>query len=75
MTFYQECLGGKLEMMTVGDSPVANQMPTEAKDKSMHATLTNGSLALMASDMMGPGGSSRGIPYTKNVRQMIPHVF
>ncbi len=50
MTFYQECLGGALSLMTVGETPVAEQMP-EAKDKIMHANLMReGVLLLMASD-------------------------
>ena len=27
MTFYQSCLGGELTIQTVGESPVAGQMP------------------------------------------------
>jgi PhnB protein len=53
MTFYQKCFGGELVMQTVGESPAAGQMPAEMKDRIMHASLTKGSLALMASDMMG----------------------
>jgi PhnB protein len=47
-------------MMTVGDSPVAKQLPPESKQRIMHATLANGSLELMASDMMGRGELVRG---------------
>jgi PhnB protein len=60
MTFYQQCLGGELKMQTVGESPIAGQMPPEMKGHIMHASLTNGPLALMASDMVGPGATVNG---------------
>lgn len=60
MTFYKECLGGELSMQTVGEAPIADQMPPEARQNIMHAALTNGVLVLMASDMMGPGEPVHG---------------
>ena len=51
MTFYKECLGGELTIQTVGDSPMANQMPPEAKQKILHASLIKDGLVLMASEM------------------------
>jgi PhnB protein len=54
MTFYKECLGGELNMQTIGESPVANQMPKEARQNILHSTLIkDGSTLLMASDMIG----------------------
>lgn len=53
MEFYKECLGGELFIQTLGESPVAEQMPGASKDSIMHASLTKNSLVLMASDMMG----------------------
>lgn len=55
MTFYKDCLGGELRLQTVGETPAASQMPPEAKSKIMHASLTNDSIALMASDMIMAG--------------------
>ncbi len=54
MTFYKECLGGDLTMQAVGETPAASEMPPEAKDSIMHATLQKDSLVLMASDKMSP---------------------
>jgi len=51
MTFYKECLGGELFLLTVGDSPLADQMPAEARESILHSTLANGALVLKASDM------------------------
>lgn len=51
MTFYQECFGGDLVLQTVDSSPMADQMPAEARQNIMHASVTNGALELMASDM------------------------
>jgi PhnB protein len=53
MTFYQKCLGGELTFMTVGETPMAAQMPG-LKDQIMHAALKkDGVFILMASDSMG----------------------
>ena len=53
MNFYKDAFGGELNIMTVGQSPAAAQMPKEAHDLVMHADLKSGSLALMASDNIG----------------------
>jgi len=53
MTFYQACLGGVLTMQTVGGSPMENEMPPEAKQQILHASLTNNGLVLLGSDMAG----------------------
>jgi PhnB protein len=60
MTFYKESLGGELNVMTMGESPMAAQTPPEAKDKVMHSQLKNGAFVIMASDMTGPGGLKKG---------------
>ena len=60
MKFYQECLGGELILNTVGESPMASQMPAGEKDKILHSQLENKGIILMGSDMMGPGGFFEG---------------
>ncbi|UOQ53552.1 VOC family protein [Hymenobacter cellulosivorans] len=50
MTFYQQCLGGDLQIQTVAGTPAAEHMPAEAHNSVLHAILTNGNLVLMASD-------------------------
>jgi PhnB protein len=52
MEFYKKCLGGELYVMPFSEGPP--DMPKEAKDRIMHAKLTNGTNVLMASDTM-PG--------------------
>ena len=38
--FYAATLGGKIKlMMTMGESPMGDNVPAEMKDKIMHATL------------------------------------
>jgi PhnB protein len=60
MTFYKECLGGELEMSTLGESPMGADSP-EMKDQIMHSTLKVGGVdILMGSDMMGPDGVIHG---------------
>lgn len=51
MTFYKSCLGGELILNTVGDSPMAAQMPTEMRGKILHSMLASGKIVLMGSDM------------------------
>ena len=51
MTFYKDCLGGELNLMTIGDSPMASNMPAEMHQNIMHAQLKTNSLVLLASDM------------------------
>ena len=53
MTFYKECLGGgELNLQTVGESPVADQMPPNFnKDQILHSTLVKDGVTIMGSDM------------------------
>jgi PhnB protein len=49
--FYEQCLGGKIvSKMTHGDSPIADQTPTESRNKIMNIQLTVGDMVLMGSD-------------------------
>lgn len=59
MTFYKDCLGGELAMQTVGESPMAEQMPDQ-KEQVFHALLRNGDPAIMGSDLVGPEGIIKG---------------
>jgi len=52
--FYESILGGKLEMMTHGETPMADQVPPEMRDLVMHARLITGNAILMGSDAL-PG--------------------
>jgi PhnB protein len=51
MTFYHEVLGGELFMQTIGDSPMADQMPGANKDHILHADLKSDDFRLFGSDM------------------------
>lgn len=48
--FYQRTFGGDLEIMTHGDSPIADEVPDAAHDRVLHACLTVGEMVLMGSD-------------------------
>jgi PhnB protein len=49
--FYEKCLGGKIEMLlTHGETPMADQVPAQWRNKIMHARLTVGGRVLMGSD-------------------------
>lgn len=52
MNFYKDCLGGKLLLQTVSESPVmAAQMPAEMKNSILHSSLTSGGITILASDL------------------------
>jgi PhnB protein len=67
MTFYKECLGGELTLMTVGESPAAAQMPHQAKDSIMHSVLKNGTNVIMASDNLGTGSLTKGNQFSMTI--------
>lgn len=49
--FYAETLGGRITFIqTIGESPLAPQMPTEAHDRIMHVTLEIGDQVLQGAD-------------------------
>jgi PhnB protein len=52
MEFYKDCLGGDLQLMSFGESPMAAQTPSNMKDRVLHSVLRNGDMVLMASDVM-----------------------
>lgn len=50
--FYQRCLGGEIvAMSTHGETPMADQVPDEWKDRIMHARLEVGDQVLMGADL------------------------
>jgi len=60
MTYYKNCLGGKLELQTIGESPLADRMPKKMKEFILHSTLTTASFVLMGSDMTPDTGLKKG---------------
>jgi PhnB protein len=52
MRFYERTLGGKLDLITHAQSPIAGQTPPGSADRIMHARLTMDGGTLMASDSM-----------------------
>lgn len=60
MQFYQECIGGKLEWQTIGDSPLSEQLPASMKKKILHASLRREGLLLMGTDMGAENGRRPG---------------
>jgi PhnB protein len=59
MAFYQECLGGDLQVQRVGESTLVDGM-SSMKDYVLHATLKNEEIVLMGSDMANPNGVKKG---------------
>jgi PhnB protein len=53
MRFYERVLGGKLEMiMTVGESPMCDQVPPGNENRVMHARMVIDQTVIMAGDAM-----------------------
>jgi PhnB protein len=48
--FYEKALGGKLDVMTYGQSPEASKMPAEMHNQVIHARLAAGTSVIMGSD-------------------------
>jgi len=59
MNFYKGILGGDLQLMTMGESPMKD-LPPQAKDLIMHAYLKTPGFALMASDGMNGQAPKNG---------------
>ena len=63
MSFYAECLGGKVvDLMTFAQSPMAEGMSDDFKNRILHSMLIADAIVLMAADMpneepMGKGGA------------------
>jgi len=67
MEFYRDALGAELDLQTVGESPMAKQMP-DKKDNVMHSTLKKGDhVILMASDMLDEEGKKAGNNFSLSV--------
>jgi PhnB protein len=60
MNFYKDCLGGELNLQTIGESPMADKMPPQMKEFILHSTLTKGNLLMMGSDMVPDSGLVSG---------------
>jgi PhnB protein len=58
MRFYAKVLGGELEMLTFGQSPMAEQTPKSARNQIMHARL-----ALEGNGSLYAGDSPPDMPY------------
>ncbi len=60
MEFYKNCLGGKLDFLTIGESPLSKKMPAMMKKCILHSTLTNENIVLMGTDMISEKGLVKG---------------
>jgi PhnB protein len=60
MMFYKSCFGGELTLQTVEGSPMADKWPADVQQNILHASLIKNSLVLLASDMVGPEGLTKG---------------
>lgn len=80
MNFYKKCLGGgELNLQTVGESPVANQMPAGFdKDQILHSPLVKDGITIMGSDMTRSkpvNGNTLGICVNCSSAEEIQSIF
>ena len=52
MTFYHECLGGKLTLTKLGDTPMKDMLPPEKHDRIINAHLISDHIQIAATDWM-----------------------
>jgi PhnB protein len=64
MTFYKECLGGELTLLSVEDSPMATQWPAAVQKHILNGMLVNNDIVLLASDMQADGGGEKVVGNT-----------
>jgi len=60
MNFYRDCLGGELIFQSIGESPMAGNMPLVLSDKILHAVLIAENIVIMGTDMVEEKGLVRG---------------
>ena len=59
--FYHAVLGGELQILTHGESPMADQVPAEWRDRVLHAALVADGAVLMGGDAPpGQGAKPQG---------------
>jgi PhnB protein len=51
MGFYKKCIGGKLNIQTVAQSPMSDQWPKDMQHFILHASLVKNNILLLASDI------------------------
>ena len=52
MNFYHGCLGGELQLIKLGDTPMKAQFPPEKHDRIINAHLKSGDIDISATDWM-----------------------
>ncbi|SHJ07022.1 PhnB protein [Tangfeifania diversioriginum] len=79
MEFYGQLFGGKLEIMTIGESSAKEQFSKDLYDQVLHSHLQNGDFFIMASDMCGMGeltpGNSVDINLNCTSEEEINHLY
>ncbi|RZK63637.1 MAG: VOC family protein, partial [Pedobacter sp.] len=60
MRFYHDCLGGELTLQSIGESPMAGNMPQIMADKILHAVLTSDEIVIMGTDLVVDAGLVKG---------------
>lgn len=51
LAFYQQCLGGELNLQKISESPMAAQMPSQKSGHILHGSLVSNAIVIMGSDI------------------------
>lgn len=51
MEFYQQCLGGELNLQKISQSPMAAKMPSQKASQILYGTLVSNAIVIIASDI------------------------
>lgn len=79
MHFYQHCLGGRLCLQTLDDSPLSSGLPVSMKKNILQASLVNDSFILLGSDLIGSEklvpGNSIALMYHCRSLEELQHLY
>ncbi|MBN9283738.1 MULTISPECIES: VOC family protein [Flavobacterium] len=60
MSFYRECLGGKLMLQRINDAPLSEKMPEKMRQCILQAVLITKTFVLMGTDIVTENGLNKG---------------
>lgn len=67
LEFYRNCLGGKLELTAIRETPVAKDFPEPMRERVMHATLSGEAFSILGTDIPDPAGHRPGNDFALSV--------
>lgn len=76
MEFYQSCLGGQLQLTSVGDSPLKNMLPESFQNKILNGRLQSDWVDMSTSGWLRPEETPiRGNMNCLYIRELLLRIF